>query len=359
MYIDDWSLLTSSGSSPREVEENFGAHFQARGVHWQAAITSSEVDKWSKKNSKSDRIHHLALACADALSPEINKRCLVNIGSSRGATAFLEQSIAQFNTMGTVPIHSSPISTLGAVSSFVAHHLKTNGAVLDHSMTCSTSLQAVVNGFAHLKSGLVDTAVVGGVEAPLTEFTFSQFEALRLMSKENENPCHPLIQKSSNTMVIGEGAGLVKMTKEKTARAKWEVQGIGQALESAKHLVGIEGEALKISMQRALETAGISKVDLVLAHAPGTKLGDEIELQQIRELLGQVDVVSNKWAFGHTFGASGILSLIWAGWLLDGWSPKIPLAYQDSHQLSSIPETVMINAIGFGGSAVSIILKKA
>ncbi|MGB1032674.1 MAG: beta-ketoacyl synthase, partial [Flavobacteriales bacterium] len=198
-----------------------------------------------------------------------------------------------------------------------------------------------------------------GVEAPLTDFTFAQFEALRLMSTEKELPCHPLSTKLNNTMVIGEGAGLVKLAAEKSSQSKWEILGLGQALESAKHLVGIEGEALENSMERALESSGLERVDAVLAHAPGTKLGDEVEKAAVKKLLGEVEVLSNKWAFGHTFGASGVMSLIWAGWLLDGWKPEIPPAYKESHQLSSVPQSIMINAIGFGGSAVSIVLGKA
>ena len=85
---------------------------------------------------------------------------------------FLETGIA--NTL------ASPTTTLGNISSWVAHDLQTAGPELSHSITCSTGLHAVLNGVAWLKAGMADAFLVGGSEAPLTPFTLAQMKAMKI-----------------------------------------------------------------------------------------------------------------------------------------------------------------------------------
>ena len=82
--------------------------------------------------------------------------------------------------------------------------------------------------------------------------------------------------------------------------------------------------------------------DAVVPHAPGTKGGDEAERAALlMEFGAPVAVHSAKQLTGHTFGASGPLGLDFACSLLeDGY------------------ERLMVNATGFGGNAVSVIVKK-
>ena len=109
-------------------------------------------------------------------------------------------------------------------------------------------------------------------------------------------------------------------------------------------------------MKMAMKMAKLNKVDVVIAHAPGTKLGDTSELQAIENVCGKIPVFSTKHATGHTYGASAGLSLIAAKMCLEKQSlPKIP--YLDLPNLKKI-DTVMVNAIGFGANAISIILSK-
>src|SRR6476620_272178 len=69
----------------------------------------------------------------------------VNIGSSRGATQLFEQHHREFMETGRTPILASPTTTLGNISTWVAHDLKSRGPELSHSVTCSTALHALLN----------------------------------------------------------------------------------------------------------------------------------------------------------------------------------------------------------------------
>jgi 3-oxoacyl-[acyl-carrier-protein] synthase II len=92
----------------------------------------------------------------------------INIGSSRGATQRWEGHFEHFSREGVAQTLSSPLTTLGNLASWVARDLGVNGPVISHSMTCSTSLQAVLNGVAWIQSGMSERFLVGGAEASLT-----------------------------------------------------------------------------------------------------------------------------------------------------------------------------------------------
>jgi len=68
-------------------------------------------------------------------------------------------------------------------------------------------------------------------------------------------------------------------------------------------------------------------------------------------------LTSNKWKLGHTFGASGMLSL------------ELAILMLKHQHFIAIPETefkskpkkinkILVNAVGFGGNAVSVLLEK-
>ena len=113
-------------------------------------------------------------------------------------------------------------------------------------------------------------------------------------------------------------------------------------------------------MKMALKNAGISKVDSIIMHAPGTLKGDQSEYKAIKKLFGDKipHLISTKYATGHSFGASGALSMELAILMLQHQEiiefPYNSMPYGKPKKLKYI----MVNATGFGGNAVSIILSK-
>jgi 3-oxoacyl-[acyl-carrier-protein] synthase II len=84
----------------------------------------------------------------------------INIGSSRGATALFETYHEEFLKNNKAETLSSPTTTLGNISSWVAHDLQTQGPEISHSITCSTALHAMLNGIAWINSGMCDKFLV-------------------------------------------------------------------------------------------------------------------------------------------------------------------------------------------------------
>ena len=142
----------------------------------------------------------------------------VNLGSSRGATQLFEKyhkNFVQSKNKRMTPI-VSPTTTLGNLSSWVAYDLGLKGASFSHSITCSTSLHSILNAIAWLQSGMANKFLVGGSEAPLSDFTVSQMRALKIYSEEKSKyPCLPLeADKKHNSMILGEGAAIFCMEKD-------------------------------------------------------------------------------------------------------------------------------------------------
>ena len=117
-------------------------------------------------------------------------------------------------------------------------------------------------------------------------------------------------------------------------------------------------------MAMALENAGLDSVDVVIMHAPGTTQGDQAELRAVQSIFGENSsssfphIVSTKHMTGHTLGASGGVSLDLALEMIQrGEVVRFPYETEVRQEIVK-PETVLVNAVGFGGNAVSVIVQK-
>ncbi|MFZ1080298.1 MAG: beta-ketoacyl synthase N-terminal-like domain-containing protein [Candidatus Kryptoniota bacterium] len=308
---------------------------------------------------------------------EENLKTGVNVGSSRGATELLEKYHKAYleNPSSRIFPLTSPITTLGNISSSVGHDIEADGPEISHSVTCSTALHAVFNGIAWMRAGMADRFIVGGAEAPLTGFTIAQMKALRIYTNDTEAnyPCRPCSSESSlhDTMALGEGAALFALellTDEEIKKKKvlCVIESFGYALESSETPTAIteEGNALQQSMKMALENiqprADAPPVDLIILHAPGTIKGDASELNAVKAVFGNdlPVLVSNKWLIGHTFGASAALSLEYALLILAN-ERYVDFPYQVVFKNKVRPiKKILINAAGFGGNAASLIVSR-
>lgn len=79
----------------------------------------------------------------------------INIGSSRGATDLFEKHFQEYLETGKAQTLASPTTTLGNISSWVAHDLQSEGPEISHSITCSTALHAATQRCGLVKGGYV------------------------------------------------------------------------------------------------------------------------------------------------------------------------------------------------------------
>jgi 3-oxoacyl-(acyl-carrier-protein) synthase len=206
--------------------------------------------------------------------------------------------------------------------------------------------------------------MAGGTEAALTPFTLAQMKALRLYSDlENVLACESMrFQKKANTMVLGEAAAVLVLEGSECLDPLLEIKGIGYSSEPLNSLSAISTDAtcLQRSMAAALRSAGLDSVDVLIMHAPGTIKGDLAEKKAVDSIFNNKLplLTSNKWQVGHTFAASGMLSLEMGALMIKNNQFLENPFHGNSRHLPEVIENVMINAVGFGGNAVSIIISK-
>jgi 3-oxoacyl-(acyl-carrier-protein) synthase len=287
----------------------------------------------------------------------------INFGSSRGATTLFESHFQEFLETGKAQTLASPSTTLGNISSWVAHDLQSVGPELSHSITCSTGLHAVLNGIAWLRAGMADAFLVGGSEAPLTSFTIAQMKAMKIYASKSPTdfPCRAFdFTKTKNSMVLGEGAAAVCLELGKKTNALAYISGIGYATEILQHSVSVsaEAECFKKSMKMALKNTAPEKVDAIVMHAPGTIKGDTSEYKAIQHVFGESLplLTTNKWKTGHTFASSGLLNME-LGLLMMQHNQFIGVPFVEQQVQTRPIKTVLINSVGFGGNAVSILIE--
>ena len=288
----------------------------------------------------------------------------INMGSSRGATQLFEKYHSEFISTNKSSTLSSPTTTLGNISSWIAHELQSNGPEISHSITCSTALHSVLNGVAWINSGMTKKFMVGGSEAPLTPFTIAQMKALKIYSNNIEDnfPCKTLdFSKKKNQMFLGEGAAIFCLEQGLKKKAKALITGIGYGTEVLKHNISISTNAdcFQTSMKMAIGNTPLSEIDAIVMHAPGTIKGDLSEHNAIQKIFGQNTplLTSNKWKIGHSFGASGALSLELAILMLQH-QQFIAVPFIQKTEKNKPLQTILVNAVGFGGNAVTIKVEK-
>lgn len=307
-----------------------------------------------------DRTTALALRAAEQAIIQADwrgKDFAVLVGCSRGPTHSWEDSFTHFQATGRATPRTSPQTTLGGIGFALARYFGVTSLATGMSVTCSSGMHALVHGVALLRAGMAERVLVGGAEAALTSFTLRQMEALRIyaaMPPEDQHACQPLAEPSSG-MVIGEGAAFLALSLAPREGAA-HISGLAFAQENSPTPTGIspEGVGLRSTMQQAIAQAG-HPPDLVITHAPGTARGDAAERTALQNILGTSAraYTSGKWATGHTFGASGPLGIDLALGVL-GHQSASELAY---YPVAGAIESVLVNATGFGGNVVSVLLK--
>jgi 3-oxoacyl-[acyl-carrier-protein] synthase II len=284
----------------------------------------------------------------------------INIGSSRGATELFEKFHTDFIYSKKLNPLTSPNTTLGNISTWLASDLQVQGPVISHSITCSTALHSILNGIAWLNSGMSEKFIVGGSEAANTNFTVSQMEALKIYSNiKNEYPCKSLaFNKTQNTMVLGEGSAVFCLEKNPEKHVA-KIVGYGFATEIVNHNVSISTNAdcFQKSMRMAMDGFKHSDIDAVVMHAPGTIKGDLSEFNAITSIFGKKmpALTSNKWKIGHALGASGAFSLEMAILMLQHQKLIESPFYANKKQPKEL-KNILVNAVGFGGNAVSLLV---
>ncbi|WP_296583420.1 beta-ketoacyl synthase [Xanthobacter sp.] len=271
----------------------------------------------------------------------------------------------------TVP-RVMPSSAASQIS--MAYHI--TGPSFSTASACSSASHAIGLAFQMIRGGMLDMAVTGGCEAPLTLGMVKSWEALRVLAADT---CRPF-SKDRSGLVLGEGAAVLVLEEMDRARARGatilgEVLGFGMTADGAD-LTAPDASSTARAISAALDDAGLDAgaVDYVAAHGTGTVLNDKTETMSLRTVLGdrlaKVPVSSLKSMTGHCFGASGALGVTAAllgmrnGFLPPTLNFREPDPECDVDCVPNAPrvasaEIALVNAFAFGGLNAVLAIRAA
>ncbi|HET7674576.1 MAG TPA: beta-ketoacyl-ACP synthase, partial [Gammaproteobacteria bacterium] len=176
------------------------------------------------------------------------------------------------------------VHSLSALGDFVAHYLGVEGPRYTLSTACSSSAKVFASAARLIAAGIVDAAVVGGVDS-LCRNTLYGFNALELVSK---SPCRPC-DRDRDGISIGEGAAFALLERANAAPAGLRLAGYGESSDahhmSAPHP---EGRGATAAMKAALAVAGLAPADIgyVNLHGTASVVNDRIEDRAVHGLFG-------------------------------------------------------------------------
>ncbi|MDD4998005.1 MAG: beta-ketoacyl-ACP synthase II [Syntrophales bacterium] len=328
------------------------------------------------------------MAIADSglvVGEEAAERTGVIIGSGIGGLATIEREKVAILQGG--PRKMSPFTIPAVLANLAAGHVsirfRAKGPINCTVTACSAGTCAIGDAARIITDGAADIMIAGGSEAAVTPMCVAGFNAMRAISRRNEEP-----EKASRPFdidrdgfVIGEGSGIVILEAlsyalKRGARIHGELVGYGltgDAFHMAAPPPGHEGAVR--AMKAALRDAGmdIAEIDYINAHGTSTPLNDAYETEALKTVFGEhagrLAVSSTKSMTGHLFGAAGgveaifCLKAISEGVLpptinLDHPDPACDLDYVPHRARKKAIRTAMSNSFGFGGVNASLIFQK-
>lgn len=252
----------------------------------------------------------LALALVETLeragmraSELAGPRTAVVVGSTKGTFEASQSALR-----GEPPARPTPEGPLAAPASFLAAITGASGPVLGVSQACASGSAAFAQGARLVTAGVVDRALVGGVEA-FAPFVADGFAALHALDPRGARP----FDRSRAGLSLGEGAGLALLERAAAnPRGPW-LRGWGSASD-AQHVTAPDpvGAGLERAVRAALARGGVkaSHVAIVCAHGTGTQRNDAAELAALGRTFPGARAFSIKGHVGHTLGAAGALDAL-------------------------------------------------
>lgn len=290
----------------------------------------------------------------------------VLLGTSTGSIGETERGYREGNGARLAEGARRPeVHSLHGLSAFVAEALALSGPCATVSTACSSSAKVFAMAERMIRLGLIDAAVVGGVDT-LCESVLFGFHSLELISPE---PCRPF-DCNRRGISIGEAAGFALLEQPAQAPRAPRLLGYGESSDawhmSTPHPDGTGAEQ---AMLMALASAGQSadEVDYVNLHGTGTIKNDEVEAAVMQRCLpATTRISSTKGMTGHTLGAAGIVEVILSLLAMEYDTVPANVGCREPEpscaaQLALVPESRRIrlalsNSFGFGGNNACLAL---
>lgn len=338
----------------------------------------------SKQVRRRDRVQLLAsAAAAEAVHQSgfmetgfIPERVGVLVSSAIGGMISLENNMRRMILEGSSKISPFAIPTMmiNGVASMIAIDHGFKGPCHSIVSACATGTDNIGYAFMLLRMGIIDIAVAGAAEAPITEIGIAGFDRLGGASRRNDDysMTPQPFDKYRDGLVIGEGAAILVLERESDARARGAeilavLSGYGSSVDSFHITAPLPtGEGGARAIINALDSASMnpSEVDYINAHGTATVLNDVSETRAIKfafqDLAYNIPVSSTKSMTGHIMASAGALEAIFCIMTIRDNvipptihyltpDPECDLDYVPNQARQTTVRAAISNSFGFGG----------
>lgn len=248
-----------------------------------------------------------------------------------------------------------------------------HGLSLTVSAACAGGGHAIGLAKMLLDSKQTEMVIVVGAQETTSQYCMEAFDALGVFSPDKVQP----FGKARNGLAPSGGAACIILEPSDNLRLKEEkvhsfasLSGYGFS-SNGKAITTPDSYQEEVSMLNAIENAGLDEgmIDVVLAHATGTPMGDEAEAKAIEKVFPICPhVVATKGMTGHECWMAGVSQAVQAvamftyGRLFHAATteenafPHLNLVMRPKYY---DPHHILCNAFGFGGTNSSFIISKA
>ncbi|KQQ92220.1 3-oxoacyl-ACP synthase [Arthrobacter sp. Leaf141] len=380
-----WAGLLAGKSGIAELDEPWAEQLPVKIAGRAPSDLSGHLS--TREIKRMDRCGQLALiaareAWAQAGAPDVDpERFAVVIGSAYGG---LGSTLEQDRTLAAsgprkVSPHTLTRLMVNGPAAWVSIDLGARGGARTPVSACASGAEAIVQGAEMIRSGAADVVIAGGVDASVNDLVITGFSQIRALSTRPGDPqlASRPFDGGRDGFVLAEGAGVVVLESEAHARARGAailgaVAG-GAVTSDANDIVAADPAMQRRVMQKALESAGLEAagIGFVHAHATSTPVGDKLEGQAINAIFGpNVPVTSTKGHTGHLLGGAGALAAVVvlealrtsqlpATLNMEALDPEVDLDVvtgQVRNLTADAPRAGLVNAFGFGGHSVALVI---
>jgi 3-oxoacyl-[acyl-carrier-protein] synthase II len=392
---DSWSRLLAGESGAAEITQ-FDHTKGAYNVHFACELKDFDPTTWIDRKAarRMDRFAQMILAAARQAEADSGievasepERTGASVATGIGGLRSYQDCYDILLERG--PDRVSPFSIPSIIpnmgAGWVSIELGTKGPLLSACTACAASNMAIGDAADAIRMGRADVMLAGGTEAPITEVGIAGFDAMRALSRRNDDPPRASrpFEANRDGLVMGEAAAILVLEELEHARARGakiygELAGYGVSSDAA-HMTEPDptGANPARAMRMAMDDASVepTQIGYVNAHATSTPLGDASETRVIKTALGdehalRTPVSSTKGATGHCFGAAGAIEAVFT--TLAVHDRKLPptINYESADpdcDLDYIPnesrdapelDVALSNSFGFGGHNATLVIRR-
>lgn len=257
------------------------------------------------------------------------------------------------------------------------------GPCFSVASACASGADGIGTALMMLRTGMIDAAITGASEATITSTGVAAFDRVGAMSRRNDDysTTPQPFDKNRDGLVMGEGAAVLVLERESSAKARGaeifaELAGYGATADAfhvtAPHEHG-EGGAAAMLMALSSAEANADELGYINAHGTGTLLNDQSETRAVKAAFGdlayKLPISSTKSMTGHMMGATGALEAIFCAQAVregilpptinyETPDPECDLDYIPNKAREAKISLAISNAFGFGGHNAVLAVRK-